>query len=174
MKDILETIVSRRSIKKFKPKMVKQEQIEKVIKAGTFAPSGKNRQAAIILAVTNKQVRDSLSFLCSNVRGLKDVDPFYGAPVVLAVLADKNVPTYIYDGSVVLENMLLEAHSINLGACWIHHAKEVFETEEGKEILKKCNIEGNYEGIGFCILGYPDMQIKNELPRKDNFVYYLK
>ena len=103
----------------------------------------------------------------------KRVDPFYGAPCVLVVLADKSKHTYIYDGSLVMENMLLEAHSLGLGACWIHRAKETFETDEGKAILKKLGIEGEYEGIGNCIVGYPDMT-PLEKPRKENWIYWIE
>jgi len=173
MEDILDVIVSRRSVKKFKSDMIEQEKIDKVIKAGMYAPSGKNRQSAIILAITNKEIRDKLSELVAEQRG-SDSDPFYNAPVVLAVLADKSVFTHVYDGSVVIENMLLEAHSIGLGACWIHHAKEVFETDYGKELLKSLGINGDYEGVGSCILGIPDVFPENSIPRKSNYVYYLK
>jgi len=171
MEDILDVIVSRRSVKKFKSDMIEQEKIDKVIKAGMYAPSGKNRQSAIILAITNKEIRDKLSELVAEQRG-SDSDPFYNAPVVLAVLADKSVFTHVYDGSVVIENMLLEAHSIGLGACWIHHAKEVFETDYGKELLKSLGINGDYEGVGSCILGIPDVFPENSIPRKSNYVYY--
>lgn len=174
MNDILDTIISRRSVKKYKSQMVEDELIEKVIKAGMYAPSGKNKQSPIILAITNKKIRDELSNLCASLRGLENVDPFYNAPVALVVLADKSVFTAVYDGSVVMENMLLEAHSLGLGACWIHHCKEMFETEYGKNLLKSLNIEGEYEGVGTCILGYPDIDIKGQLPRKANYVYYIK
>ena len=173
MDDILDVIVSRRSVKSFKSDMVEKDKIDKVIKAGIYAPSGKNQQSAIILAVTNKIVRDKLSNLCSQVRGGLSVDPFYNAPVVLVVLANKNVFTHVYDGSCVLENMLLEAHSIGLGACWIHHAKQIFDTDEGKDILKSLGIDGDYEGVGSCVLGYPNIYPKNEIKRKDNYVYYV-
>ena len=173
MEDILNIIVSRRSIKKYKQKAVEDCLIEKVLKAGCYAPSGKNKQSAILLCIKNKQIRDELSALCAKYRGIENFDVFYGAPVVVAVLADKSVPTYVYDGSVVIENMLLEAHSLGLGACWIHHAKQVFETQQGKHILQLANIEGDYEGIGFCILGYADMEIKNQIPRKQNYIYTI-
>ena len=101
-----------------------------------------------------------------------DNDPFYGAPVVIVVLADKTVPTHIYDGSLVMENMMLAAHSLGLGSCWIHRAKEEFETKEGKEILKSLGITGEYVGIGHCILGYPDMEVEAK-PRKDNYIYKI-
>lgn len=174
MEDILDIIVSRRSVKKYKSQMVEKSLIDKVVKAGTYAPSGKNKQAPIILAITNKKIRDELSSLCASLRGLDNVDPFYGAPVLLVVLADKSIHTHVYDGSVLMENMMLEAHSLGLGSCWIHHAKEMFDTEYGKNLLKSLNIEGEYEGIGTCILGYSDIQIVNEIPRKENYVYYVE
>ncbi len=175
MQDILDVIVSRRSAKKYKQDSVPQELVEKVVKAGSYAPSGMNRQSPIILAVTNKKVRDQLSTLCARLRGMPEgADPFYGAPVALVVLADKNILTYVYDGSVVMQNMLLEAHSLGLGACWIHMAKEMFENSEGKALLTSLGINGDYEGIGTCILGYPDCDLNRDIPRKDNYIYYIK
>lgn len=172
MNETLQVIRSRRSVKKYKDTPVAKELIEKIVEAGTCAPSGLNKQSPIILAVTNKEVRDKLSFLNAGKDPFKRSDPFYGAPVVLVVLADKSVPTYLYDGSLVMENMLLAAHSLGLGACWIHRAKETFEMEEGKEILRSLGIEGDYEGIGNCIVGYPDT-VPADKPRKENWVYYI-
>jgi len=172
MEDLLDVIISRRSVKKYKDEMIDKELIDKVIKAGMYAPSGKNRQSSVIISVSKKDVRDKLSSLLAEFRGV-EIDPFYGAPVVIAVLADKAVNTHLYDGSCVIENMLLEAHSLGLGACWIHHAKEVFETEFGKFLLETLGITDDLEGVGFCILGIPDMEVRGELPRKDNYVYYI-
>ena len=124
-----------------------------------------------IIAITNKEIRDKLSKLNAEIMGVKNIDPFYNAPVVLVVLANKDYPTYIYDGSLVMENMLLASHSLGLGACWIHRAKEEFNTELGKEILSMLNISGNYEGIGHCIVGYPDGEIPTPKPRKENYIY---
>lgn len=175
MEDILEVIKSRRSVKKYKKDMVADELIEKVLTAGIYAPTGKNMQSPIILAVTNRELRNRLSRLCAKVRGLDEsFDPFYGAPVVLVVLAKKDVFTHVYDGCCVMENMLLEAHSLGLGACWIHHCKEMFETVEGREVLNQVGVDGEYEGIGNCVLGYSDMPVLNELTRKNNYVYYIK
>lgn len=173
MNETLQTILSRKSVKKYKPDPVASELIEQIIAAGLQAPSGLNKQSPIILAVTNKQVRDELSRLNAGKDPFFRSDPFYGAPCVLVVLADKSVPTYLYDGSLVMENMLLAAHALGLGACWIHRARETFEMEEGKAILKSLGIEGEYEGIGNCVIGYPDMQ-PQEKPRKENRVYYIK
>ncbi len=173
MQDILELIKSRRSVKKFKSDPVPKALIEKIVEAGSWAPTGRNWQSPIILAVTNKEIRDKLSRLNFLSDSDKRVDPFYGAPVVLVVLADKTKHTYVYDGSLVMGNMLLEAHSLGLGACWIHRAKETFNSEEGKAILKELGIEGEYEGIGNCVVGYPDMT-PAEKPRKENWVYYVE
>ena len=172
--DAMQNIRTRKSVKKYKPDPVPKELIEQIVEAGLYAPSGLNKQAPIILAVTNKQLRDELSALNAGADVVfKRADPFYGAPVVLVVLADKSVPTYVYDGSIVMENMLLAAHALGLGACWIHRAKETFACPEGKAILKKLGIEGEYEGIGNCIVGYADMQ-PVEKPRKENRVYYVE
>ena len=172
MNEVLNCIKTRRSIKKYKSDAVPTELIEKIIEAGTYAPSGMNRQSAIILAIENKEVRDNLSKINAEIMGTTN-DPFYNAPVLLVVLAKKDFFTHVYDGSVVIENMLLAAHSLGLGACWIHRAKETFETEYGKNLLKSLGIEEEYEGIGNCVIGYPDME-PIEKPRKENYVYYVK
>ena len=173
MNEIIKNILERRSIRKYKDKEVPEELIDEVLKAGTYAPSGMNRQSPIIVAITNKEIRDKLSKINAKIMGV-DTDPFYGAPVVIVVLADKNVPTHIYDGSLVMENMMLAANSLGLGSCWIHRAKEEFETEEGKEILKSLGIKGEYEGIGNCILGYPDNEKIEAKPRKENYIYKIR
>ena len=151
----LESIKTRRSIRKYKSDPVPQELLNKIIDAGLYAPSGMGRQATIILSVANKEVRDQLSKLNARIMGT-DTDPFYGAPAVLIVLAKKDCPTGIYDGSLVMQNLMLAAHELGLGSCWIHRAKEEFELPEGKELLKSLGIEDEYEGIGHCIIGYAD------------------
>ena len=173
MNDVLETIKSRRSIRKYKRDMVPQDKLEKIIEAGTYAATGMGKQSPIIVAVTNKELRDKLSAMNAKIMGVNS-DPFYGAPVVLIVLADKSRPTYLYDGSLVMGNLMLEAEAQGVGSCWIHRAKEEFESEEGKEILKSLGIEGDYEGIGHCVLGYADGPKPKAAPRKDSYVYYVK
>ena len=172
MSDVLETIKSRRSIRKYKSDMVPQDKLEKIIEAGTYAATGMGKQSPIIVAVTNKELRDRLSAMNAKIMGT-NTDPFYGAPVVLIVLADKSRPTYLYDGSLVMGNLMLEAEAQGIGSCWIHRAKEEFESEEGKEILKSLGIEGDYEGIGHCILGYADGPAPKAAPRKDSYVYHI-
>ena len=171
--EALEAMLTRKSIKSYKPDMVDKETLDKIIQAGLNAPSGLNKQSPIIVAVTNKEDRDLLSKINMGKDPFHRADPFYGAPVVLVVLADKSVPTYIYDGSLVMENLMLATHALGLGACWIHRAKETFELPEGKELLKKWGIEGDYEGIGNCIVGYPEVEPEKK-PRKENRVYYAE
>lgn len=172
MNDVLETIKSRRSIRKYKSDMVPQDKLEKIIEAGTYAATGMGKQSPIIVAVTNKELRDKLSAMNAKIMGVNS-DPFYGAPVVLIVLADKNRPTYVYDGSLVMGNLMNAASSLGIGSCWIHRAKEVFASEDGKALLKKWGVEGDYEGIGHCVLGYPAADVPKAKPRKENYVYYV-
>lgn len=174
MSDVLNVLKTRRSIRKFKPDMIPEETMNTIIEAGTYAATGMGMQSPIIIAVTNKKVRDELSALNAKIMGKdEDFDPFYGAPVVLIVLADKNRPTYIYDGTLVMGNLMNAAHDQGIGSCWIHRAKEEFEGDYGKEMLAKLGIEGDYEGIGHCVLGYADQEPVAK-PRKENYVYYIK
>lgn len=174
MNNVFENIYTRRSYRAYKDDPVPFELIEKIVTAGTYAATGLNRQSPIIIAITNKKVRDDLSRLNASIMGKEDdFDPFYGAPVVLVVLAQKRVHTHVYDGSLVLGNMMLAAHECGLGSCWIHRAKEEFETEQGKELLKSLGVRGEYEGIGHLILGYPDGEIPQAKARKENYVYFI-
>ena len=173
MNEIIQAMKERRSIRKFKPDMIPMEKIKRIAEAGTYAATGRGRQAPIIIAVTDKTLRDRLSRMNASFFGVES-DPFYGAPVVLIVLADRSVAhTYLYDGSLVMGNLMLAAYSEGIGSCWIHRAREEFETEEGKEILRSLGIEGDFEGIGHCILGYPDCALPDPAPRKENYIYYV-
>ena len=175
MSETMEVLLNRRSVRSYKPDMVPEEIIRQIVKAGTYAPTGMGKQAPIILAVTNREIRDRLSAMNAKIMGAEEVkDPFYGAPVVLVVLADKSIPTYVYDGSLVMGNLMLAASELGIGSCWIHRAKEEFESEEGKAILKSLGIEGEYEGIGHCILGYADGPVNEAAPRKENYVYFVE
>ena len=169
MNEIIKAMETRRSIRGYKKDMVPEELIAEVVEAGTYAATGMGRQSPI----TNKEVRDRLSKVNAEIMGTTG-DPFYGAPVVLVGLADKSRPTYLYDGSLVMGNLMLAAHSLGLGSCWIHRAKETFEREEGKAILKELGIEGDYEGIGNCVIGYAKEPAKDAAPRKTDYVHYIK
>lgn len=169
----IEDLMTRRAIRSYKSEIPSKDIIEEICKVGTFAPTGMNRQSPIIIAVTDKAMRDKLSSLNAAVLN-SDSDPFYGAPVVLVVLADSSVPTWKEDGSLVMGNLMNAAHAKGLGSCWIHRAKEVFETEEGKAILADLGIQGDYVGIGNCILGYVDGDYPTAKDRKDNYVFWIE
>ena len=173
MNETLNALLTRRSCRSYKPDPIPQEVLDRILTAGTYAPTAMGRQSPIILAVTNRKMRDRLSAMNAAVMGSQS-DPFYGAPVVLVVLADKSVGPYLYDVSLVMGNLMLAAHAEGLGSCWIHRAKEEFESAEGKQILSDLGIVGDYEGIGHCILGYPAVPAAEPKPRKENYVYYIK
>ena len=173
MSEVINNMKTRRSIRKYKPDMIPDDVLNRIIEAGTYAATGMGKQSPIIIAVTNKEIRDKFSKMNAEIMGV-DSDPFYGAPVVLIVLADKARPTYVYDGSLVMGNLILAAHAEGIGSCWIHRAKEEFESAEGKAFLKSLGIEGEYEGIGHCVLGYTDGEEPKAMPRKENYVYCVK
>ena len=171
MNEALQVLYDRRSIRCYKSEQISREEMDAVIRAGICAASGKNGQSALIIAVQDKETRDLLSRLNAAVLGVKS-DPFYGAPTVLVVLADAKSPYAVQDGSLVLGNLMNAAKEIGLGSCWINRAKEVFDSEEGKALLKKWGVEGDWTGVGNCILGYPDEDPAMK-PRKENYVYYV-
>ena len=174
MNETLKVLETRRSCRNFKPDMITKEELDAVIRAGTYAATGMGKQSPIIIAVTDKELRDELSEENRKIGGWQEgFDPFYGAPVVLIVLAKKEVPTYVYDGSLVMGNLMNAAESLGVASIWIHRAKEEFESDFGKGILKRLGIEGEYEGIGHCALGYAAEEAKEAAARKENYVYYI-
>ena len=175
MDEFVRRMIAKRSCKSFKSDPVPERLVQQVIEAGLYAPSGMGTQSPIVIAITDKETRDMLAKLNAKVMNAPEgMDPFYNAPCVLVVLAKKDAACYIYDGSIMMENMLLAADSLGLGSCWIHRAKEEFEQESMKEFLKKLGVEGEYEGIGHCVIGYPAGPAKAAAPRKDNRVFWVK
>ncbi|SFR63508.1 nitroreductase [[Clostridium] aminophilum] len=174
MNETLKVLENRRSCRDFKPDMIKEEELKAIIRAGTYAPSGKNMQSAVIIAVTDKKLRDEIMEENRKIGGWKEgFDPFYGAPVILIVVADKASPNHVYDGTLVMGNLMNAAESLGVANIWINRAKEEFESDFGKNILKRLGIEGDYEGIGHCALGYAASPAKEAPPRKENYVYYI-
>lgn len=172
MAETLSTLKTRRSCRAYKPEHIEEEKLNAILEAGTYAPTGMGKQSPIILVVKDPEIRAKLTKLNAAAMGM-DIDPFYGAPELLVVLANKEMPTYLYDGSLVLGNMMNAAEDLGVASCWIHRAKEEFESEEGKEILKQLGIEGDYEGIGNLILGYAAKPAGNAAPRKANYIYTI-
>ena len=173
MNEAIKNLIERRSIRKYKSEQIKDEELNEILKAGEYAPSGMGLQSAKMVVIQNKETIQKLSKLNARIMG-RDADPFYGAPTLIVVLADKNRNTYLEDGSLVLGNLMNAAHSLGIGSCWIHRAKEEFETEEGKELLKEWNVPENYVGIGHCILGYTDGELPLAKDRKSDYVIIIK
>ena len=148
-----EDLLTRRSVRKYSDRPVEDEKLDKVLTAGLYAPTGMNNQAPVMVAVRDKETRDKLSRINAAVMGASG-DPFYGAPCVIVVLSDPERMTWVEDGSLVLGNLMKAAHSLGLGSCWIHRAKECFDTPEGKALLRAWGVPENYRGVGNCILGY--------------------
>ncbi len=173
MRDTLDVLKTRRSCRKYEDRQVPDEIVEKIVEAGTYAATGMGRQSPVILVVKDRKTRDEISKMNAAVLGT-DSDPFYGAPEVIVVLADRASFTHVYDGSLVMGNMMNEAEALGISSCWIHRAKEVFDTEEGKKILKKAGIEGDYEGIGNLIIGYDAGGKRQAAERKKDYVHWIK
>lgn len=174
MNETLKVLETRRSCRNFKPDMIKDEELKAIVRAGTYAATGMGKQSPVIIAVTDKTLRDQISEENRKIGGWGEgFDPFYGAPVILIVLADKAVPTHVYDGSLVMGNLMNAAESLGVASIWIHRAKEEFESAIGKEILAKLGITDEYEGIGHCALGYAAGPANDPAPRKEDYVYYI-
>ena len=175
MNEIIRAMEERRSIRSFKPEMPPKEVLQQIVEAGLYAASGKGQQAAIVVAVTNKALRDKLAEENRRIAGAPEgSDHFYGAPAVLVVLGRKDWPTHVYDGSLVMGNLLLAAHALGLGSIWIHRAKEEFEEPEYQQLLKDLGVEGEWEGIGHCAVGYIDGEVPAAAKRKDGRVFWVE
>ena len=170
MKDLFELIETRASTKAYCSRIPSNEDIDKIIRSGLRAASGRNMQAPIVVAVTDKEIRDKLSAANAAIMGASG-DPFYNAPAVLVVLAKKTAHTSVYDGSLALGNMMLAAHALGLGSCWVHRAREVFELPEWKEWLRSIGVEDEVEGIGNLILGYPTDSVPAPKETKDGRIF---
>lgn len=175
MNEVIKAMKERRSIRKFKAEMPPKADLEQIVEAGLYAANGRGKQAVITIAVTDKELRDKLSAVNNEIMGGPEGnDPFYGAPAILIVLANKEVPTAPYDGSLVMGNLMLAAHSLGLGSIWIHRAKEEFEMPEYQKLLKDLGIEGEWEGIGHCAVGYIDGENPAAAPRSDGRVFWVE
>ena len=174
MNETIQTLKSRRSIRTFNSKPVPRELVEQIVDAGLWAASGMGKQAPIVLAITNPELRDRLSAMNAKIMGKEDFDPFYGGRTVLVVLSDRSVATHVYDGALVMGNLMNAAEALGVGSIWIHRAKEEFDSAEGKAILAELGVEGDYEGIGHCVLGYSDAPAPAGAPRKDGRVFWAE
>jgi len=169
MNETLKTLTERRSIRKFESRQIDPAQLEAILKAGTYAPCGKGAQSACMVVVQDPETLQKLSKMNAAVLG-NDSDPFYAAPTAIVVLADPAVATCVEDGALVMGNLMNAAWSLGVGSCWIHRARPVFESAEGRELLKKWGVPENYIGVAHCVLGYPAGEIPAPKPRKENYI----
>ena len=172
MNKVIESLVTRRSCRHYRKEQIPDDVLGEILRAGMYAPTAMNRQSPMIVVLQNPDDISALSRMNARIMGT-DSDPFYGAPTVLLVLADRNIPTCVEDGSLVMGNLMNAAHSLGIGSCWIHRAYEEFESDEGKALLSKWGIEGEWRGIGHCILGYP-VEEAPERPRKEGWVKFVR
>ncbi len=168
--ELLKGIKERRSCRKYKSEQIKDSELEAVLDSAIYSPTGMNRQSPKIVIVQDKETIEIMRKINASVMGSPDSDPFYGAPTVAVVFADKNIRTYLEDGSLLLGSLMLSAHAVGLGSCWIHRAKETFESEEGKLLMKKWGLDDRYVGIGNCIIGYIDGELPPARERKSDYV----
>jgi nitroreductase len=173
MNETMTTLLNRRSIRTFKPEQITDEELNAVLEAGKYAPSGANQQAALFIVVQERTTRETLSRMNQAVKA-SDSDPYYGAPTIVLVLADRSKVTPVEDAALALGNMFNAAYSLGLGSCWVHRERQMFESAEGKALLKEWGVEGDYVGVGSCILGYPDGEHPQAAPRKDDFVVMVR
>lgn len=165
MNETINTLLTRRSVRRYKPDQVSDELLDTVLNAGQYAASGMNSQNTVLVAVRDPKTRDKLSKMNAAVMGSSN-DPFYGAPCVVVVLANTTRGTWVEDGSLVIGNLMAAAHSVGLGSCWIHRAREMFDSDEGKALLKEWGLPETMRGVGNCILGYPN-EVPGDKPRLD-------
>lgn len=172
MNEAMKNLLERRSVRGYKKDLVPADVLDEILEAGKYAPSGMGQQKTLMVVTQDPELVAKLSRMNADVMGAKS-DPFYGAPTVVIVFADSEQGTCVENGSLVMGNLMNAAHSLGIGSCWIHRAKEVFASEEGKALLKKWGVEGDYEGIGHCVLGYPAGDVPKAKPRKENYVYHV-
>lgn len=167
---------TRRSIRKFKDEQITDDELNTILEAGTYAPTGRGAQSPKIIVIQNPETIREFSqwnrcYFPGDVP--QDFDPFYGGKTLLIVLADSEIPTYVEDGSSVLCVLVNAAHAVGVASCWIHRAREEFESEKGKDLLKKWGIPESYKGIGHVVLGYADGDTPMALPRKDDYIHFV-
>jgi len=170
MNETLHVLKERRSIRRYRKEQIKPAELDAILEAGTYAPSGKGLQTAVMVVVQDPETIARLSRQNAAVWGKPEADPFYGAPTVIVVLADSREANWVQDGSLVMGNLMNAAWSLGVGSCWINRAREVFDQPEGKELLEKWGLPDCYRGVGNCILGYADGPAPAAKPRKADYI----
>lgn len=170
MKETLQDLKTRRSCREYLDKQIDPKDLDAILEAGTCAPNGMGKQAAVMVAIQNKETIAKLSKWNAAVMGVQ-VDPFYGAPTIVVVLADKRVHSHVEDGALVMGNLLNAAHALGVDSCYVYRARQMFETEEGKALLKEWGLGEDYAGVGICLLGHgAEGGIAPAKPKKPNYI----
>ena len=172
MNETMSCLLSRRSVRAYRPEQIKPAELETILQAGLYAPSAMNLQPSIMLVIQDRETVSMLSRLNAMVMG-RDTDPFYGAPTVIVVLADKNAPNHVQDASLVMGNLMNAAFSLGVDSCWINRAREVFEMPEARALLREKGISDDYVGVGNCILGYRSGELPAAPPRREGRIIKL-
>ena len=165
----IELLTTRRSIRKYEPRQITDEELDQILLAGTYAPTGMNRQTPVMVAVQDPEVIRLMEIENAKVMGDENLRPFYGAPTVVVVFADSSYYTSFEDACLVMGNLMNAAAAVGVGSCWIHRAKQVFETPVGKALMEKWGLDSKYVGVGNCILGYA-AETPAPKPRKENYI----
>lgn len=176
MNQTIHDLKTRRSIRKFKDEQISDEDLKTILETGTYAPTGRGAQSPKIVVIQDEEKIKELSAWNRSffpIEVPEDLDPFYGAKTLLIVLADSEMPTWIEDGASVLAVLVNAAHAVGVGSCWIHRARDEFASEKGKELLKEWGISERFEGVGHVVLGYPDMEAPEPLPRKEDYIHFV-
>ena len=167
-KKFLEIIRTRRSYRNYQPEQITDEQLNAVLEAGTYAPTSRGLQSPFIVAIQNEELKARLAKMNAEIMGVT-TNPYYDAPTYVLVFVPSDAPNGIQDASLVMENMMLAAHAQGLGSCWIHREREMFATEEGKELMKQWGLPEGLVGIAALALGYPNGEPSPAKPRKEGY-----
>lgn len=170
MNETLKVLKERRSVRKYKAEQIRDEELNAILEAGTWAPTGMGLQSAVMVVVQDPATIAKLSKANAEIQGKPGTDPFYGAPTVVVVLADSSSRNWLQDGSLVMGNLMTAAAPLHIGSCWINRAMEYFDTAEGKDLLKQWGLPETYRGVGNCVLGYVDGDLPAPKPRKDGWI----
>ena len=169
MNEAMKNLLERRSVRGYKKDLVPAEVLDEILEAGKYAPSGMGQQKTLMVITQKPELVAKLSKMNADVMGAKS-DPFYGAPTVVIVFADREQGTCVENGSLVMGNLMNAAHAVGVDSCWIHRAREVFDSEEGKALKAEWGVPESYIGIGHCVLGYRSGEYPEAKARKDGFV----
>ena len=170
MNEVLKLLKQRRSIRRYKAEQIKDAELDAILETGTYAPSGMGKQSAVMVVLQDRETIAALSKINAEIQGNPGTDPFYGAPTVVAVLADSTSYNWLKDGSLVMGNLMNAAASLGVGSCWINRCGETFDRPEGRAYLEKWGLGESFKGVGYCILGYAEGEAPAPKPRKENYI----